>query len=620
MFPLAACQEDPVSPPPPPDGGPPPPDGGQPPPDWEDPPDLTGCVDLTKLPTCSEDGWCWVDPLPQGFRIQSMHGIAPNDMWAAARAVLHWDGKYLRRTYFDPAMDFQGVFETGPHEVWATGKSTRESGVGAIVRLRDGVPETMRATPWYVISGTGQNDLWFGGASKTSHWDGSKFTDFAIPDDGTALSLDATGEQPWLVAAHAIVPRGTYTRLYSFSNERWVPRSEVPFNPSAVHVFPPNEVWVSTQDGVGKLGSPLIHANVPFYGYGAIQGASSKDFWVTGRDDSSARTMLHFDGTSLQPYAYPGASSPTSMFFGGPGWGYVGDGRGELLRLRRESFVPVTRPPMPSIFGEIWGTGPNDIYIVGEISALSRRGVAIHWDGCQWKEVDFGLGPLGEFSDVWGKGDEIWIVGHDAQKGFLLHKDASGKWTRLATPQDAPYESVWGAASNDVWFGGPTFMHWNGSTFETVPKPSGSSSFGELTGSGSDDIWAIARSQDAPLYHYDGHAWTQQVEKYIELVAPVAKNDVWGWSGFRRTLQHFDGRKWTPVELPNDDPKRDVFGIWANGPNDVWIGEQLHWDGTAVRAVNSDTDAHRMWGDGKNTWSLLSGGIRVRRGPGNTSR
>ncbi|WP_394848844.1 hypothetical protein LZC95_15490 [Pendulispora brunnea] len=501
------------------------------------------------------------------------------------------------------------------------------------MRLRDGVPETMRTTPEDVVSGTGSNDLWFGYGSKTTHWDGSKFTDFAIPDDGSAVSLDATGERPWLVASHSgQTPRDPGHRvLYSFSNERWVSGQGF-FDPRSVRVFPSNEVWISAFGGVGKLGSQLMQTDVPFFSYGALHGASSTDFWVLGHDDSSKTTMLHSDGVSLRPYAYPGASLPASIFIGGPGWGFIGDERGELLGLRGESFVPVTRPPVPHVVryavGGAWGTGPNDIYAVGQLTAPSWHGAAIHWDGCRWKEVDFGFGPLGKLSDVWGIGNEIWVLGEDPwilgqeQKGFLLHKDAAGKWNRLATPQDAGYESVWGTAPNDVWFGGPTFMHWDGSTFTTVPQPPGLPPYpalDDMTGSAPDDIWALYHGDIAPLFHYDGRVWTRQLEQFIDVIVSVAKDDAWAWSNHRHTLLHFDGRKWTPVDLPNGAP--NIYAMWANAANDVWFGEHLHWDGTAVRAVRGDADASQMWGDGKNTWALTGrGGILVHRAPSSTSR
>jgi len=589
------------------------------------PSEALACLDLAALPACSSAGWCWADPLPQGLTITSVHGLASNDAWVAATSILHWDGTNLALVYADPATRFESVFETASGEVWAAGESVVESSgaaAGAIVRLRNGVPQTMRSTPATLISGTGPDDLWFANGETASHWDGNAFTDFTLP--GTAgegvmpLSLSAAGGSAWLTARLASQAPGFLDTLFTFANGAWTGGT---IQADAVHAFDASHIWISAGDEVGPLGSPLITGDDVLDEFSAIAGSSPTDVWVIGSESAGgAPALLHSNGTSLERDVYQGTGIPSALFVGSSGWGFIGDSRGELLKLSGGSFVPAIAAPMPYVnLPSLWGTGPDDVYLVGVAVATDlsapAAGIAEHWDGCRWSVLDFGLGPLGPLGGVWATGSDVWITGQDPGvasppvQGFLLHKGASGAWTRLSTPDGGVYGSVWGTAANDVWFGGPTFMHWDGTVLSTVPTPTGlppSPSLTSLTGSASDDIWAVQRETPDTLYHYDGNSWTQQtspVEGGFELVLSVAKNDVWGW-GFGG-LERYDGTTWAAVTTPTDP---DVLAMWANSPSDVWFGQSLHWNGSVVETMIALGEPTAMWGDGTHVWSLTSAG------------
>jgi hypothetical protein len=71
---------------------------------------------------------------------------------------------------------------------------------------------------------------------------------------------------------------------------------------------------------------------------------------------------------------------------------------------------------------DIWGSGPDDIYIVG------RPGVLLHWNGTAWA-----LQPLGTsetLTTVWGTGPEdVFVVGHN---GLVFHYNGSG-WSQMGS-------------------------------------------------------------------------------------------------------------------------------------------------------------------------------------------
>ena len=79
----------------------------------------------------------------------------------AAGSILHWDGTDLRPVYSDPGTLFLSVFETALGVVWAVGNTTADGSTpgGGIFRLTNGTPQTMRATPEALVTGTGPNDL-----------------------------------------------------------------------------------------------------------------------------------------------------------------------------------------------------------------------------------------------------------------------------------------------------------------------------------------------------------------------------------------------------------------------------------------------------------------------------
>jgi hypothetical protein len=56
----------------------------------------------------------------------------------------------------------------------------------------------------------------------------------------------------------------------------------------------------------------------------------------------------------------------------------------------------------------IWGTGPNDVWLVGQ-STISWAGTLSHWDGASWTQTE--SGPLPPIWGVWGNGtNDVWAV------------------------------------------------------------------------------------------------------------------------------------------------------------------------------------------------------------------
>lgn len=102
----------------------------------------------------------------------------------------------------------------------------------------------------------------------------------------------------------------------------------------------------------------------------------------------------------------------------------------------------------------VWGAAPDDVWAVGGGPNESPDGptevaVALHWDGTAWREVDVPGPEDGQFFKVWGTGaDDVLIVGSD----LTVSRWDGATWA----PQNVRWEG--GRSDNDLislWGTGP---------------------------------------------------------------------------------------------------------------------------------------------------------------------
>lgn len=78
----------------------------------------------------------------------------------------------------------------------------------------------------------------------------------------------------------------------------------------------------------------------------------------------------------------------------------------------------------------VWGSGPNDIYVVGRLGDQANSGAVQHFDGTNWQSVDVGAIALAR--DVWGSGpNDVWVSLAD---GTLLHFGVSYQFSGFFPP------------------------------------------------------------------------------------------------------------------------------------------------------------------------------------------
>lgn len=144
-----------------------------------------------------------------------------------------------------------------------------------------------------------------------------------------------------------------------------------------------------------------------------VWGSSASDVFVAGGGDLPGygpAVIYHFDGTSWQAMQVPAAVG--SMFL-----------------------------------GDMWGTGPHDVYVSAWTYALAK-GLLLHYDGTSWSVVlsePYWLGQTG------GTGpNDVTLVGGG---GHIWHFNGA-TWSEIASPTTQDLYTVYFTQDGTGWIGG----------------------------------------------------------------------------------------------------------------------------------------------------------------------
>ena len=310
------------------------------------------------------------------------------------------------------------------------------------------------------VWGSGPSDVWVvGAAGRVLHWDGSAWETLSA---GTTQSLYAVwGSGPndvWAVSTPGAIFHST-----GFANgtAEWSRATDIA------------DAGVDTASA-GKLSR-------------AIWGTSPRDVWVGG-----------------DPFARKGSTATwggfrTVVADAGVDGGVADGGI-------------VWTPVSSSLITAIWGSGPEDIWVVGPgAKGLAAGGSsAAHSNGAVGSDgvpvwTAFDTQSTDVLYAIWGSGPgDVWAVG---DHGTIRHFTAGAtRWSIVESPTTAKLRGVWGTGPSDVWAVGEegTLLHydgtkWSAATADFAPgeKPS---LFG-VWGSGPNDVWAVG---SGTIFHYSG--------------------------------------------------------------------------------------------------------------------
>jgi hypothetical protein len=221
-----------------------------------------------------------------------------------------------------------------------------------------------------------------------------------------------------------------------------------------------------------------------------------------------------------------------------------------------------------------------------------------------------------------------WAVGNwdrgGHERGLILRFDG----TRWKTQQPAAVagpidlQAVGAVSASDAWIVGQRFvrtnpngsgvehtftLHWNGSSWSTVPSPNVGGSDSSLHGVvaiAHDDVWAVGdwhvdldRTRTLIL-HWDGHAWhvvpspnPAPAENFLAGASAASANDIWAvgqrasdTSGLhgRTFAVHWNGSAWSAAPTPNAGTNNELFGVTVLGPSSAWAVGQKRGGGRTL--------------------------------------
>jgi hypothetical protein len=274
----------------------------------------------------------------------------------------------------------------------------------------------------------------------------------------------------------------------------------------------------------------------------AVATTGPTDVWVTGNGP-----ILHYDGTtwtsafddSQSTFGSLWADSPTDAWAVGYYPGPNSMLAGSIAHWNGTAWSDVTGvPPTDQLF-RVWGSGPNDVWVVGDQVVGENLGaIILHFDGSSWSTAF--TESIQDFGDVWGSGpNDVWVTG----LGDMVHYD--GKAWSKAGPTSATVHSfgVWGTGPSDVWAWGTddggdngTLFHYDGSHWSSGTPLGASLSVTDMWGSSSTDIWAVGTDATsgynrALLMHWDGHVWSilpqSQTAPVLDDITGSGAGNIW---------------------------------------------------------------------------------------------
>lgn len=261
-------------------------------------------------------------------------------------------------------------------------------------------------------------------------------------------------------------------------------------------------------------------------GINAVWGSSASNVYAVGWD----HTIYHFDGDMWDLVDVSG------LFPDGGSSSFIDD------------------------FFAVWGSSGSDVF-------AATDGAIVHFDGSKWARTDLGFWVR----EIWGSGEnDVYAVGDNATIG---HFDGS-TWTTTELP-DADGRSlgdVWGSGPNDIYVvqsRGNKYFHFDGMAWSTFEVDA----FNQLTavwGSYTNDVYLIGTS--GAILHSDGTG-------FLQLNGTNRPYLVDGWLeengnamvvGVGRDIYSLENDELAVVEeSPEDSSDGKVEAVWPLGGGDV---------------------------------------------------
>ena len=202
------------------------------------------------------------------------------------------------------------------------------------------------------------------------------------------------------------------------------------------------------------------------------------DLWaVGGVPDPSTAVIWRRSGGNWAEVDAPAGTPLLNWVYGFGDELFIAGQAGVVLRRTGETFETMDTPTDQDLWG-IWGSSPTDVYAVGGIPFPDRgEPTIIHYDGSTWELVDVPelmRANVFAFCKVWGSGpNDVWVVG---QRGAVVHWDGT-EWTEVLIGASVDMISLWGTGPDRIAVvggrGNGTFYTYDGSSWQEGEIPLG---------------------------------------------------------------------------------------------------------------------------------------------------
>ena len=571
-------------------------------------------VALDAEPLCTQHGWCWVAPRPQGANLEAIDVVTEDDVWVggADGTVLHWDG--LGWTMHDLPADEDGSLPDvirlqalADGRVWVvSGQAFRWDGEA-----------------W---TGTGNRpltDVWASGADTVygtseagvHQWQGDgEWTTVAQIGGGALSGLSAiwgSSEQDvWAVGTVGNHP-GSPVALHYDGAEWTTVETGATGRLNDVWGLGPDAVWIVGDGGTAAHwdGETWTSLDVGTDGdLVRVRASAADDVWVYG-----SGPIRHWDGASWLVVDDDAASGLSDIAVDDLGrlWGvgYFGE-----IRVYDGQSWEHHEQGLHGVLAGVWGNADDDVWLVGwqgdrSMGGATEQGVILHWDGNSLSTSQTFARLVGRPQFVYGRAaDQVWVVGRE---GTFMRWDGES-WSSVGVGMGRDLFGLWAAAEDDIWIAGDgTLAHYNG---VEVDRRDGDCSHLAVHGSASNDVWAVGGDcawEAGVVMHWDGQGWVEVLRHDggpFSAVWASSPDDVWvaGSDTF-----HWDGGQWTQHENVYSD---DVYSsFWRSADGDLWLvgGALQRWDGASWTRQDVPGGLHGVWVSEQQTVWVAGVGARV---------
>jgi len=469
----------------------------------------------TTAPVCSPDGWCWLNPLPQGNtlhgvwvdtsglivavgdaatrlrfntppswtgelsrklpRLTAVWGHGPNDIWAVSSEGrwMHYDTTW-KEGKLSVNISLHGVWGSGPSDVWIVGLDSQD---GYIARwggtANQWVPEMIPSVPGLraIFGFSSSNVFAVGDVGTVLHFDGTGWTKEAPPSSALTESLlgvwGASANEVW-----AVSDKGSIYGRSASGTWALVAKQTGPLN--AVWGTGPNDIWAVGPpdkafhyDGSSWTSAPTGTKRQLY----SVWGSASSNVWAVGDHG----LMVHYNGTSWSLKSSPDDNvAHLGDVFGSDPCHVTAVGA-QILEYDGQTATHIQSIQQPQLLKGGWRLAHDQAYAAGATDDLRRQ------DSTGWNQLASGTGT--HFTDVWyAKPDEIWLVGDYLDSvnpadntGRVVRYDGQGFYSQDINPTGKYVKSIHGLPTGHAFIVGYDFtMHRdpiNKMWVEDLPSP-----------------------------------------------------------------------------------------------------------------------------------------------------